>query len=62
MEILKITSQMIQDTDKTCGGFVWEWCDHAIASQELLRMERLYMLMGDMAAKKFMMATSAWMD
>ena len=24
--------QMIQDNDKMCGGFVWEWCDHAIAS------------------------------
>lgn len=23
--------QMIQDNDKMCGGFVWEWCDHAIA-------------------------------
>ena len=22
---------MIQDNDKMCGGFVWEWCDHAIA-------------------------------
>ncbi len=22
--------QMIQDNDKMCGGFVWEWCDHAI--------------------------------
>ena len=23
--------QMIQAEDKMCGGFVWEWCDHAIA-------------------------------
>ena len=22
---------MIQDNDLMCGGFVWEWCDHAIA-------------------------------
>ena len=29
---------------------------------ELLRMERLYMLMGATMAKKFMMATSVWMD
>ena len=24
--------QMIQDNDKMCGGFVWEWCDHATVS------------------------------
>ncbi len=23
--------QMIQKDDRMCGGFVWEWCDHAIA-------------------------------
>lgn len=23
--------QMIQSDDRMCGGFVWEWCDHAIA-------------------------------
>lgn len=22
--------QMIQDNDLMCGGFVWEWCDHAV--------------------------------
>ena len=22
---------MIQSDDRMCGGFVWEWCDHAIA-------------------------------
>ena len=44
--------QMIQDNDKMCGGFVWEWCDHAIAhgtTEEIME-------------KKFMMAISAWMD
>lgn len=24
--------QLIQKNDLMCGGFVWEWCDHAIAS------------------------------
>lgn len=23
--------RMIQNNDKMCGGFVWEWCDHAVA-------------------------------
>lgn len=23
--------RMIQSDDRMCGGFVWEWCDHAIA-------------------------------
>ena len=23
--------QLIQKDDRMCGGFVWEWCDHAIA-------------------------------
>lgn len=23
--------QMIHKDDRMCGGFVWEWCDHAIA-------------------------------
>ena len=43
-ETLKIT-QMIQDIDKSCGGFVWNGVTMRLL-MELLRMERLYMLMG----------------
>ena len=25
--------QMIQSDDRICGGFVWEWCDHAVKTE-----------------------------
>ena len=53
--------QMIQDNDKMCGGFVWEWCDHAIA-HALPRMERQSMPMEEIMEKKSMTAISVWMD
>ena len=39
--------QMIQDNDKTCGGFVWEWCDHAIAHGTAENGKTIYAYGGD---------------
>lgn len=42
--------QMIQAEDKMCGGFVWEWCDHAIV-HGVAEMARRYMPMVAIMAK-----------
>lgn len=42
--------QMIQAEDKMCGGFVWEWCDHAIA-HGVAEMVRRFMPMAAIMAK-----------
>lgn len=39
--------QMIQDNDKMCGGFVWEWCDHAIAHGTAENGRTIYAYGGD---------------
>lgn len=39
--------QMIQDNDKMCGGFVWEWCDHAIAHGTAENGKTIYAYGGD---------------
>ena len=39
--------QMIQDHDKMCGGFVWEWCDHAIAHGTAENGKTIYAYGGD---------------
>lgn len=39
--------QMIQDNDKMCGGFVWEWCDHAIAHGTAENGKPIYAYGGD---------------
>ena len=39
--------QMIQDNDKMCGGFVWEWCDHAIAHGIAENGKTIYAYGGD---------------
>ena len=39
--------QMIQDNDKMCGGFVWEWCDHAIAHGTAENGKKIYAYGGD---------------
>lgn len=39
--------QMIQDNDKMCGGFVWEWCDHAIAHGAAENGKTIYAYGGD---------------
>ena len=39
--------QMIQDNDKICGGFVWEWCDHAIAHGTAENGKAIYAYGGD---------------
>ena len=39
--------RMIQDNDKMCGGFVWEWCDHAIAHGTAENGKTIYAYGGD---------------
>ena len=39
--------QMIQNNDKMCGGFVWEWCDHAIAHGTVENGKAIYAYGGD---------------
>ena len=39
--------QMIQANDKMCGGFVWEWCDHAIAHGTAENGKTIYAYGGD---------------
>ena len=39
--------KMIQDNDKMCGGFVWEWCDHAIAHGIAENGKTIYAYGGD---------------
>ena len=39
--------QMIQDNDKMCGGFVWEWCDQAIAHGTAENGKTIYAYGGD---------------
>ena len=39
--------QMIHDNDKICGGFVWEWCDHAIAHGTAENGKTIYAYGGD---------------
>ena len=39
--------QMIHDNDKMCGGFVWEWCDHAIAHGTAENGKTIYAYGGD---------------
>lgn len=38
---------MIQKNDKMCGGFVWEWCDHAIAHGKADNGKTIYYYGGD---------------
>ena len=39
--------QIIQKNDKMCGGFVWEWCDHAIAHGTAENGKTIYAYGGD---------------
>lgn len=39
--------QMIQKHDLMCGGFVWEWCDHAIAHGRAENGKTIYYYGGD---------------
>lgn len=39
--------QMIQKDDRMCGGFVWEWCDHAIAYGRAANGKTMYYYGGD---------------
>ena len=39
--------QMIHKDDRMCGGFVWEWCDHAIAHGKADNGKTIYYYGGD---------------
>lgn len=39
--------QIIQKYDKACGGFVWEWCDHAIDMGKTVNGRKVYAYGGD---------------
>lgn len=39
--------QLIQKNDLMCGGFVWEWCDHAIDKEIAENGKRMYYYGGD---------------
>ncbi len=39
--------KLIQEHDKMCGGFVWEWCDHAIAKGKADNGKNIYYYGGD---------------
>lgn len=39
--------QMIQSDDRMCGGFVWEWCDHAVAHGRTENGKTIYHYGGD---------------
>lgn len=39
--------QMIHRDDRMCGGFVWEWCDHAIANGKAENGKTIYRYGGD---------------
>ena len=43
--------QMIQKNDLMCGGFVWEWCDHAIAHGKTEDGKTMYYYGGDHGEK-----------
>lgn len=52
--------ELIQKYDSLCGGFVWEWCDHAIDKGTAENGKRIYYYGGD-HGEESMMETSAWM-
>lgn len=39
--------EVFQDNDQMCGGFVWEWCDHAIYKGEAPNGKAIYYYGGD---------------
>ncbi len=43
--------QLIHENDLMCGGFVWEWCDHAIAHGKAENGKTIYYYGGDHGEK-----------
>lgn len=39
--------QMIHSYDCSCGGFIWEWCDHAIDMGKTIKGKKMYAYGGD---------------
>ena len=39
--------QVIQQYDGSCGGFIWEWCDHAIDLGKTIKGKKVYAYGGD---------------
>lgn len=49
--------ELIDQNALLCGGFVWEWCDHAIAT-ERLKMARWYTVTAEIMGRQSMMEIS----
>ena len=39
--------EMLQENDRMCGGFVWEWCDHAVYKGQADNGKAIYYYGGD---------------
>lgn len=52
--------QLIQKDDRMCGGFVWEWCDHAIAHGKTESGKNLIIMVAT-TMKNFTMEIFVWM-
>ena len=51
--------KVIQKYEGHCGGFVWEWCDHAV-ELEKLQMVKCNMDMAEIRAKNSMTEIFVW--
>ena len=39
--------ELIHSEEKMCGGFIWEWCDHAIDMGKSIEGKKKYAYGGD---------------
>lgn len=39
--------QVVQSYDGACGGFIWEWCDHAVETGKTITGKKMYAYGGD---------------
>ena len=39
--------ELIHSEEKMCGGFIWEWCDHAIDMGKTIEGKKMYAYGGD---------------
>ena len=42
-----VNDLQIGDMEKMCGGFIWEWCDHAIDMGKTIEGKKMYAYGGD---------------
>lgn len=52
--------QLIQKDDRMCGGFVWEWCDHALPTEKR-KAVKPFIIMVATTMKNFTMEIFVWM-